>query len=465
VSKIRIIKSLASIKMAVVIIVLLGTITAVGTFVEAHFNDSVAAVKMVYGSFWMYGTMGLLAVCLIAVMIDRWPWQRKHVGFISAHIGIITLMTGALITRYYGVDGMLFLEPGMGSSYVQTNDTVLSLYSSMDGVKWTKMGQNEVDFFSNRPTEAKPFSVELPNGTVKVVEYVPYAFRDDKVVESDREAAGAGVRFQLQNPRVSQTEWLVQSSPQAEVVKNLGPAQVMLVGKSPMRAEGRNAIVLIPKKGKDGKIDPKLSDELDYEVHTARDPKNIKRGHVKAGDQFETGWMGLVFRLLKYVPKAEERVVFKPNEQSTPVTSPAVRLIFDKKDYWLGLNSTIRLFSDQAVYVLAYENTRLALDFEIKLKEFRIGRNPGTLKAASYESSVDVPGKGDVTISMNEPLKHHGYTLYQSSFQEDENHRPTLSILSVNRDPGRWIKYLGSLLIVLGTIHLFVFKGRKKKKA
>ena len=76
----------------------------------------------------------------------------------------------------------------------------------------------------------------------------------------------------------------------------------------------------------------------------------------------------------------------------------------------------------------------------------------------SYESDVSVEGLGKVNISMNEPMKHAGYTFYQSSFQEDDMGRPTASILSVNKDPGRWIKYFGSALIVLGIVMLFYFR-------
>jgi cytochrome c biogenesis protein ResB len=72
---------------------------------------------------------------------------------------------------------------------------------------------------------------------------------------------------------------------------------------------------------------------------------------------------------------------------------------------------------------------------------------------------VQIPGGHDVVISMNEPLKYNGYTFYQSSFERDERTgKPAISILSVNYDPGRWIKYLGSMLMVLGSIILFYFK-------
>lgn len=61
---------------------------------------------------------------------------------------------------------------------------------------------------------------------------------------------------------------------------------------------------------------------------------------------------------------------------------------------------------------------------------------------------------------MNEPLKHSGFTLYQTSYEPGDP-RPITSILSVNRDPGRGAKYLGSLLIVLGAIWLFAMKYRR----
>jgi cytochrome c biogenesis protein ResB len=64
---------------------------------------------------------------------------------------------------------------------------------------------------------------------------------------------------------------------------------------------------------------------------------------------------------------------------------------------------------------------------------------------------------------MNEPLKHNGFTFYQASFQENQTGEATTSILSVNKDPGRWIKYLGSFLIVLGTIVMFYFKHYRLK--
>ncbi|HRO68280.1 MAG TPA: cytochrome c biogenesis protein, partial [Pseudobdellovibrionaceae bacterium] len=69
----RIIRFLASLKLAVVIMIALAIVTAWGTIVESMY-DAEAARKTVYDTVWMYAAMGALAVSLIAVMVDRWPW-------------------------------------------------------------------------------------------------------------------------------------------------------------------------------------------------------------------------------------------------------------------------------------------------------------------------------------------------------------------------------------------------------
>jgi len=453
--KIRLIKSLASIKLGVCIIVTLGTLIAWGTLVEAHYNDSVAAQKIVYGSIWMYMAMGALSISLIAVMIDRWPWQQKHMGFILAHIGILVIMTGSLITRFYGLDGSMTLQVGESSHFVSVEQMVLATYASLgDDSGFRKISENVVDFFKHRPSAEHPFEVPLAGGNVKVTQYLPYAFRDEKVVPSARPSSGSAVRFQLQNPNVSLTEWLVQPGPGREVSKNLGPATVFLSNVEPANAIGHNSLVLKPIAG---------SDALAYEIYLARDPKKVKKGKIKTGEQLDTGWMGIVLRVLKYLPQAEELVTFQESQQATPVSMPALKINYNGEEHWMGANSMIRLFTDQAVYILTYGNAKQDVGFDLSLKDFEVGRYPGTMRAASYASQVMVPGVGVKTISMNEPLKHAGFTFYQASFQEDDNGRPIATVLSVNRDPGRWIKYLGSLLIVFGIIHLFYFKRKSAR--
>jgi cytochrome c biogenesis protein ResB len=82
----------------------------------------------------------------------------------------------------------------------------------------------------------------------------------------------------------------------------------------------------------------------------------------------------------------------------------------------------------------------------------------------SYESLVQVNGRGPVTkISMNEPLKIEGYTIYQASYSLPPN-GPPISVFSVNKDPGRFWKYLGSIILAIGVIVYTLMKSRLNRK-
>jgi cytochrome c biogenesis factor len=130
----RVVKALASLKLAVVIIVLIGIVTAWGTIVEAQF-DALAAKKLVYDSIWMWVPMVLLVISLTAVMVDRWPWQKRHTGFVLAHIGIIILLLGSLITQRFGVDGSISFGIGEKQKNIIVGETDLAVYSSFDGAQ------------------------------------------------------------------------------------------------------------------------------------------------------------------------------------------------------------------------------------------------------------------------------------------------------------------------------------------
>ena len=60
---------------------------------------------------------------------------------------------------------------------------------------------------------------------------------------------------------------------------------------------------------------------------------------------------------------------------------------------------------------------------------------------------------------MNNPLKYDGFTFYQASyFKVGEQHG---SVLSANIDPGRPFKYLGSILLVLGSLWHYYLRRKK----
>jgi len=173
--------------------------------------------------------------------------------------------------------------------------------------------------------------------------------------------------------------------------------------------------------------------------------------------------MGLELRILRFLPHAEEAWEMETADRPTELTNQAIEIEYAGKKHWVQLDDVLKLFTDHAVYVLTYGHVRTDMGFDLNLKKFTIGHYQGTSMASSYSSVVEVDNKGEHEISMNEPLKMNGLTIYQASFQQNEKGEPVASIFSVNYDPGRWLKYLGCLILVFGTIWLFYNKRRASR--
>jgi len=99
---------------------------------------------------------------------------------------------------------------------------------------------------------------------------------------------------------------------------------------------------------------------------------------------------------------------------------------------------------------------RTYLPFEIELLDFEKKLHPGTNMPKSYKSVVNLLEDGQsrrVVIQMNEPLRHHGYTFFQSSFIEGRG--PDSTVLSAVKNYGRQFPYISSIIMCIGLlIHL-----------
>ncbi|MBL7555678.1 MAG: cytochrome c biogenesis protein ResB [Bdellovibrionaceae bacterium] len=442
----KVLKFLASIKLAVIVIIGIATLTAIGTFVESKY-DAATAKKLVYDSIYMNIVMGVFAVNLIAVMVDRWPWKLRHISFIFAHVGILCIMAGQLITNQFGIDGSMRVGIGDENRFVSLPKTDITVYSSYDGTNYSKIFENEVDFFRSPPTPEKPFSVYKDQIGIKFTNYYPYAVASRETIASDNQKLGSGIRFQISNGQANFIEWLVQRNPTHVVSIDLGPLRVHF-GTIPLAGMGVNEIYM---KVEGNKIRYALfsKDQID--------PKN--EGTIEEGQAVPTGWMGLELRILRFLPKAEEKWKVEPRPVPTPLTTEAVEVEFQgKTKHWMLINDTVKFFADDAVFFVSYGNRRFDIGFPIYLNQFHMEKYQGTARAMSYRSVVSIKDLGEREISMNEPLKHNGLTIYQASFQDGPMGQPVASIFSINKDPGRWLKYLGSLIMTLGIIFLFYFK-------
>ena len=438
------VKSFSSLKLAVLVIILICILAAIGTIIESKFNSE-AATKLVYQSVWMWSVLFLLGVNLVMVMVDRWPWKFRHIPFLLAHIGILILLAGSWMTQKFGLDGSMRIGVNQSSRHVVSHQTDLTLFESKDGVSYNAVFKNEVDFFLEPPSAEKPLKIISDEAVIEIVDYKKYVVPNKKVNVSQDILSGSGLRYQFRNQRVNQMDWMVQSYPGEVVTQDLGPAQIHLAPNL-VPARGLNEIVLIPH-----------GEEVEYQVFHKGENKAFSQGRIKEGDSISLGWMDLELKILRYLPRAEAIWDVIEKDYPTPLTTGAIKVKYQGQERWVLLNDMLRLTKMGAVMRLIYAQRRIPLNFDIKLKKFEMDTYEGTQKASAYKSWVEVSGQGEHLISMNEPLKMAGLLFYQASF-EDGPRGPTASIFSVNYDPGRWLKYLGALLMSLGFILLFYFK-------
>jgi len=111
-------------------------------------------------------------------------------------------------------------------------------------------------------------------------------------------------------------------------------------------------------------------------------------------------------------------------------------------------------------YAIELRRGRWPLPFMIRLDKFTRELHPGTNQPKLFRSDVTKIEDGieqPARISMNEPLRHNGYTLYQSSWGPagaGPNDR-LYSTLAVVRNPADKLPLWSCLVITLGlTVHL-----------
>jgi len=198
-----------------------------------------------------------------------------------------------------------------------------------------------------------------------------------------------------------------------------------------------------------------------------KDGKLVDKSVLHPGQTVVTPWMGMKLTLESLNrsggPAKTEAVeaTVQPRSDLPPSAiyiTPAGAA--PDQGFWLaeGQFQTLPIMGRK--YEVYFGRKTLTLPFALELMQFRKVDYPGTETPMSFESSVRVDGREpEIVVAMNEPLKQAGYTLYQSSYDIQPG-QPRASIFSVNRDPGRAVKYLGSLILALGIITFTLMRSR-----
>lgn len=228
---------------------------------------------------------------------------------------------------------------------------------------------------------------------------------------------------------------------------------------------------------------------LHYRSYTARPPAGCVLEAAgpadSAGGAWQRIWPGMDwrFRITKYLPRAKPGLYCTPVDRPAGAESaaepPAVRVRIKNNsavlDQWVPRTDVepARVVVGGEHFEIGYHPTRHKLGFDLTLLRAEQASDPGTGKPASLMSHVLLhdPAGPDLpkVISLNEPLAHRGYRVYQGAIKTDgleSSGKPVQRVqLLANRDPGVWPKYAGSAMVALGIACMFYMRAYFFKRA
>ena len=130
--------------------------------------------------------------------------------------------------------------------------------------------------------------------------------------------------------------------------------------------------------------------------------------------------------------------------------------------HYFGVDGTMHIRQGESVDVISTFNGPEQIPFKLTLNKFTLSRYPGSRSESGFISEVTLTDNENNTtietqIFTNNTLNYGGYRFFQSSYDNDEQG----TILTVNKDPGMELTYLGYGLLFLGLIlTLFDSKSR-----
>ena len=231
----RLIAHLGSMRLAVVLIGILSVILIWATIYEST-HSTQEAVSLFYGSVWFSCLLLLLGINVVCAALVRYPWSKRHRGFLLTHAGILLILIGAIIGLLLGKEGYITLKEGAGSVDAITTQREVIQISRTDRAEFLKVPLE----INKLKSASVPIPIELnpiiPKDILKVSAVTRYENTEEQtlVVESERKSFSPALQISLSASRGNSAnseieEWLVLSDPEKQVLQ-FGPLFIQIIG-------------------------------------------------------------------------------------------------------------------------------------------------------------------------------------------------------------------------------------------
>ena len=219
---------------------------------------------------------------------------------------------------------------------------------------------------------------------------------------------------------------------------------------------------------------------ISYELTSRKNGKSS--GNIKLNEPLATGWADWQLKIDKMMPHATNSMDFNPvNSETAPANADLpdgvrIRVQQDGETFerWAPGGWQITIPTSPSPTMVAYGWKTVSLPIGLELLNFEVKRNEGSDTPAGFKSTLRViTADGEAATGscwMNHAFSYPGswwrtwtgltYKISQASWNPENLGQSTVQIL---RDPGWLLKWVGSLLVVIGVFMMFYLQPYRKQ--
>ncbi len=474
----KVLKALGSLRFAIVLIAGLAVLLAVSTVMESV-HGTPFAQKNFYTTRWFDFFLSLLWVNIFCSTLTRWPFQKKHLGFVITHIGILTFLVGTLLSRTLGSEGQMALFEGEENNKIRAEES-----ADKPGQKLLIEGAPS-DPSNHAITAVLSGEMMGVNETFTLIERDPdnpHAFFTEigpayfELVAEPAKVSEPKLKIERESTQEAWTLELGNVSPSGEVPLGKNGLTVSNLRYYPHAKVFESHIIEAPTE------DVPFNPAVEF---TVRDSKGHSEDHTRFYlfpdfDSLRGGRAANVFDLKvsitdAAIPEEMRRPVPAFTFHATPDGRWSYRITSKKKapvegtlepgkkipTGWMDMTVEVKEIFSRAKSNKSSKAKKKSLPFKLRLLDFRKVDYPGTASPASFESDVVLTDPTEnisiqKTIKMNKPLDYRGWRIFQASYMMDDRYGEG-SVFTIAKNPGIRLIYGSAPIILLGVILLFYF--------
>lgn len=177
-------KKLGSVAFTVLISAGLIIFLIVSTSMEAV-NGTPFVQKVFYQTRWFDCLMALLWINLFCSTVIRFPFRKDQLGFLITHVGILGILIGAMLSKYYGIDGRIMIFEGETGSRIEQSAYVLAAaYPNQEQETFAlRKGTAQLLLTPERLNAAVAFCPLKPKKTGRAADGTPVIFSVTDILE------------------------------------------------------------------------------------------------------------------------------------------------------------------------------------------------------------------------------------------------------------------------------------------